>query len=223
MTSTVSASNVDDGISSELEKFRLSWKREIDAKRGGEVPGPSESGLARSSAPTNDARHPSSRAVKLYTQAVAAESLQRLDDALRLYRQAFRLDPDVDQLYAIQEQGNDAKVPKSEAPWVEGVGSSSKHAPETNAVSVPQITKSAGVSTLPAIIAGFPPALAFKCAEDEVQGDEEPPTDTVVPLAMLPDELLLVILKCLDHTSLERFASTCRKARVITCESSIWQ
>ncbi|KAF8141518.1 hypothetical protein EV363DRAFT_1391970 [Boletus edulis] len=44
------------------------------------------------------------RAVEIYRSAVQHEQESDLDDALRLYRQAFRLDPDVDRAYFKEEQ-----------------------------------------------------------------------------------------------------------------------
>jgi len=51
------------------------------------------------------------------------------------------------------------------------------------------------------------------------------PQDETQPLAikMLPEEILLEILHMLDSSSIETFALVCRKARVLTLESSIWR
>ena len=51
------------------------------------------------------------------------------------------------------------------------------------------------------------------------------PEDQTQPLAikMLPEEILLEILHMLDSSSIETFALVCRKARVLTLESSIWR
>lgn len=51
------------------------------------------------------------------------------------------------------------------------------------------------------------------------------PEDETLPLAikLLPEEILLEILHMLDSSSIETFALVCRKARVLTLESSIWR
>lgn len=51
------------------------------------------------------------------------------------------------------------------------------------------------------------------------------PEDETQPLAikLLPEEILLEILHMLDSSSIETFALVCRKARVLTLESSVWR
>jgi len=57
------------------------------------------------------------------------------------------------------------------------------------------------------------PTLNFK-PEDQSQS---------LTINMLPGEILLEILHMLDPSSIETFALVCRKARVLTLESSIWR
>ena len=50
-----------------------------------------------------------------------------------------------------------------------------------------------------------------------------PAEDKPVPIASLPLELMEPVLKRLDLVSIERFASTCWKARAITAKSLVWR
>lgn len=63
------------------------------------------------------------------------------------------------------------------------------------------------------LISDFPEILSFE-PEDEQES---------VPLRKLPDELLVMILRKLDPTSIERFATANRKARIVALEPSIWK
>lgn len=79
-----------------------------------------------------------------------------------------------------------------------------------------QIGQAVVTGTLGALVALFleqEPMLAFR-PEDETQ-----------PVAFdnLPEEILVEIIRLLDYTSIERFAVVCKKARVLTLESSIWR
>lgn len=67
--------------------------------------------------------------------------------------------------------------------------------------------------SLEALLDSFPEGLTFL---PEV--GESPP-----PIASLPDELLLHILRKLGPDSIERLACVCRKARVLTLEPVIWK
>lgn len=63
------------------------------------------------------------------------------------------------------------------------------------------------------IVKGFPQTLTFDCEEET-----EP-----IHIAGIPDEVLVYILRFLDHGTIERFASISRKARVLTLDSTIWR
>lgn len=83
----------------------------------------------------------------------------------------------------------------------------------------PQTTKTGQAvvtGTLGTLVATFleqEPTLTFK-PEDEKQP---------VAVNLLPEEILVEIIHMLDPTSIERFARVCKKARVLTLESSIWR
>jgi len=51
------------------------------------------------------------------------------------------------------------------------------------------------------------------------QDDEKQP----LWLRLLPDELVVSILRRLDVTSIERFALVCRKARLLSLDATLWR
>lgn len=51
------------------------------------------------------------------------------------------------------------------------------------------------------------------------QDDEKQP----LWLRLLPDELVVSILRRLDVTSIERFALVCRKARLLSLDTTLWR
>lgn len=63
------------------------------------------------------------------------------------------------------------------------------------------------------IIQEFPQPLTFEHEEET-----EP-----IHITNIPDELLVYILRFLDHGTIERFAVISRKARVLTLDSTIWR
>ena len=63
------------------------------------------------------------------------------------------------------------------------------------------------------LLRGFPHILAFE-REDEKEG---------TPLQTLPEELLILILRMLDPTSIERFAAVSRKAFALSLDNTIWR
>lgn len=67
--------------------------------------------------------------------------------------------------------------------------------------------------TLANLLGGFPQDLKFE-PEDEPEG---------VPIDTLPDEILVLILRCLHPTVIECFATVSRKARVVSLDSIIWR
>ncbi|KAF5361821.1 hypothetical protein D9756_002334 [Leucocoprinus leucothites] len=177
-------------------------------------------------------------ALSVYKQAVQHEQDGELDEALTLYRQAFRMDAHVDRAYrreemlvniATQQAGKKPPAPFTIAntmptitpvtqPLVaEGVNDVIT---SIQALSVkPQVLKTSQAiitGTLGTLVATFfeqEPTLTFK-PEDEIQP---------VAVDMLPEELLVEIIHMLDPSSIEIFARVCKKARLLTLESSIWR
>ncbi|KAI0369166.1 hypothetical protein BV20DRAFT_968356 [Pilatotrama ljubarskyi] len=170
------------------------------------------------------------RAVEVYRKAVYHEQRSELDEALRLYRMAFRLDNNVDRAYHMMEEEMLRKAaalsgpaaPKAHhrksssgagdvdalAQGMQNIDISSGRAPVALARGEGVVT-----GTLANLVSSWPANLSFE-ADDEQQG---------VPIRNLPDELLMIVLRMLDHTALERFARVSRKARVITLDASIWR
>ena len=68
-------------------------------------------------------------------------------------------------------------------------------------------------SVISKIVQGFPKTLTFEREEE---------TDPI-HITGIPDEMLVYILRFLDHGTIERFASISRKARVLTLDSTIWR
>lgn len=188
----------------------------------------------------------SSSAVATYRQAVLHEQRGELDEALALYRSAFRSDSRVHEHYDREEMlgailaqeiaslssPNKAETfdPHSQPRFVlAGDGFTlddlSKRLENTLAVQdmkdiaaqTPRIQKDThGVvasRTLVLLLHNFPQELTF---DPEEEGES-------VPLSILPDEMVVHILKFLDPNSLERFASINRKARVVSLDGSIWR
>ncbi|OSD04808.1 hypothetical protein PYCCODRAFT_1363596 [Trametes coccinea BRFM310] len=169
------------------------------------------------------------RAVEVYRKAVQHEQRGELDDALRLYRTAFRMDNNVDRAYHMMEEEMHRKAAASSAAQpkvhhrktssasgavdalsqgVQGLDLGSGWTPVAHARGEGFVT-----GTLAGLISSWPAKLSFE-AEDEQEG---------VPIRHLPDEVLIMMLQMLDHTAIERFARTSRKARVITLDASIWR
>ena len=77
-------------------------------------------------------------------------------------------------------------------------------------LSLPSKNDGGGSATL---LQGFPQILTFE-RENEEEG---------APLQTLPEELLILILRMLDPTSIERFAAVCRRAFALSLDNTIWR
>ena len=167
------------------------------------------------------------KALDIYRRAIACEQRSEIDEALQLYRMAFRLNDAVGKIYESIEYStmfvNDAP-PKLVAPHaVSHVKRASVdgaeqlvHAVEGMAVSTAPKHPAAKVTisgTLAGIIASWPTDLSF-----EPEEEKEP-----VHLRILPPEILVKILSYLNTTAIERFATVNRRARVLSLDSSLWR
>lgn len=133
------------------------------------------------------------------------EQRGELDVALDLYRRAFRLDPNVDRAYHVQT-ATTALASLTIAPVVPKPPVADKlqiHVPATSSHSIRTL------------IAAFPPVAELAFAPEL---EQEP-----VHIARVPDELLLHVLKFLDIPSIERFATICRRARLLTLDPDLWR
>ncbi|KAF5387382.1 hypothetical protein D9757_005728 [Collybiopsis confluens] len=174
-----------------------------------------------------------SSAVATYRQAVVHEQHGELEQALELYRAAFRRDPNVDRLYEREEMLGGIL-----AQQIASISSSNNghtHDPQAtpNGIALDDLSKQVENSlavqdliskhtlkvdehharSLTSVLHTFPHQLVF-----EPEDEREP-----VPLNILPDELIIHILKILDTTSLEKFAVVNRRARVVSLDNGIWK
>lgn len=219
----------------ELRNFRENWKREVEEKKGLQQSRQDPAELAaalpeQSSTPEASSPHHSgvfrsrNDALEVYSRAVKHEQAGELEDALRLYRQAFRTDSNVDKSYHLKEQRartletislNATTVEKN----AENIGAVTINARSNSAVvhmktpSFPLHTERQVSDSLASILAKFPTPLSFE-PEDE---------RALSPLERLPDELLVYILSYLGSAAIERFALVSRKARMITLDATIWR
>ena len=179
-----------------MEQFRAKWRAEVQRKLTGAWSDvPDSQAEVDSPAPSTSL----TGALTIYRSAVEHERLGQLDDALRLYRIAFRKDPNVDKLYHREEVILAVTKPKRHL----------EHLPlEEIPVAVPIARR-----TLANVVAGFPDDLAF---DPEIEEEK-------VILNDLPPEILIKILMNLNPTALERFGSVSRKARVFTLDTLLWR
>ena len=222
----------------ELRNFRENWKREVEEKKRLQQSwqDPAEPAAAipeQTSTPNADSPHHSgalrsrNNALEVYSRAVKHEQAGELDDALRLYRQAFRADSNVGKSYHLKEQRtrileavsltattaeenaeNDPAVSTTNARSNSVVHGVVHMKPPSSHHTEPRV---AGL--LESILANFPVPLSFE-PEDESE---------LLPLQRLPEELLVHILRYLGAAAIERFALVSRKARMITLDATIWR
>ncbi|KAG6865162.1 hypothetical protein C0991_004772 [Blastosporella zonata] len=152
-------------------------------------------------------------ALNIYRKAVQNEQDGNLDNALLFYRQAFRMDAHVDRVHH-REEALAAIVAAQQDPLHKSTASDSLVEElatklQTSLAVKPRVT----TKTLARLLEDFPANLSF-----EPENEEEP-----VHIQKVPDELLVMFLRKLDTTSIERFASVSRKARVIALDSGIWR
>ncbi|OAA54336.1 f-box protein [Niveomyces insectorum RCEF 264] len=157
-------------------------------------------------------------ALEHYEKAVEREAQGTLGDSLRLYRTAFRMDSAVDKKY--KEKHFPAPPPAAA-----GATSAGKNVPVTTAVAAgkqPVIQDRLPPPTLKELIASFA-GLAIEGAPPPVEGLPSPPC----PLAALPDELLVHVLRDVavaDVGDFVRLARVCKKlAFLVATEDQIWR
>lgn len=172
------------------------------------------------------------KALEIYRKAVAHEQRSELDEALRLYRQAFRIHEDVARLYERLESQSLHVKPIDTSAFAQAQRDQQKASVDTTRLihDMDKFHISADPSgsvavTLPAHHGVVTGTLASIVASWGSFGLKFEPEDEKQPvyLQTLPDELLVRILEFLGTTALERFALANRKARVITLDSSLWR
>lgn len=170
-----------------------------------------------------------------------AEQAGDLDNALQLYRSAFRMYDAVDRLWRTAESqatnspqsltaaNDNSVIDHTKTKGIETIAagmqalSTSDDAPASEASDkherlVQHALHTASVTgTLKQVMANFPAALSFVLEEFEY-------TDpTKLTWNDIPDELVVHILCKLTPAQVERFARVCRKARAITVDGAIWR
>lgn len=151
---------------------------------------------------------------RIYQEAVDAETSGALDDALALYRKAFRIDSDVDRLYerSLQREAAVAARPST---------TSTLPALLQN-LSISEKTASTSRSSVAVSLKSIIPSFLSQELRFEPEDELAP-----VHIQLLPPELIVYILKTFsrmcDYRSIEAFASVSRKARLISLENSIWR
>ena len=160
------------------------------------------------------------KALDIYRRAIIHEQAGNLDEALKLYRTSFRLEPNVDKAYRKEELRLQlASQPVEDADLVARMRKLDTTVDENTRTATAfddlskTLVKPTSTSSLAKVIAQFPSDVEFS-PEDERKA---------VLLQQLPDEVLVSILTLLDPRSVERFAQIGRKARLLSLDSSIWR
>jgi F-box protein 9 len=153
-----------------------------------------------------------------YRLAVQCEERRELDRALVLYRRAFQVDPHVDRAYYLDEERRlqeAAAAAAQEQLAAAAHSASAEFKPDGLLKKFDKLVLKNTQLTGPlaSVVSQFPEHLTFD-PEIEEEG---------VPLSKIPDELLILVLRKLDHGSIERFAAVCKKARVISLDSVLWR
>ncbi|KAF7323693.1 hypothetical protein MKEN_00590200 [Mycena kentingensis (nom. inval.)] len=151
------------------------------------------------------------QALAVYKRAVEQEQRGNLDEALALYHQAFRQEPNVDRVYMSGELLAGINAAQAEPANEDGEGVTTTQREKALVESTQ--SKPVMTTSLASVVGEFPQDV------DWLPEDEKLP----VHLKRLPEELLVMIIRRLDHTSIERFATVSRKARVLTLDSTVWR
>ena len=134
------------------------------------------------------------------------------NEALRLYRRAFRLDSNVDQAFKLEERIDSVPV----------ISDALAQIPPANMGLAIIPPPSRGVSNHRDVIDVI---IASSASDSIVFTPFE--QNSSVPIQSLPTELIICILRFFswdcDYTTLERFAAVCRKARLLTMDNSLWR
>ncbi|KAL2270052.1 hypothetical protein VTJ83DRAFT_2236 [Remersonia thermophila] len=146
-------------------------------------------------------------ALEHFERAVEKEAAGNLGDSLRLYRQAFKMDENVDKKYRNKHFPKPPPKPAQAAPAKDTPTSASK---AETARSMKELIKS--FST-----------LSITPAPPEVEGTPAPPC----PMASLPEEILALILCDValnDVGDFVRMAQVCKRlAYLVVTEDRVWR
>lgn len=192
-------------------------------------------GLSRGPGFTSPLDPKHQRALDIYGKAVTHEQRGELDEALVLYKQAFRIHEDVSRLYERIEYNTIFSIkPIDAATFAQAQRDQKAAAASASLAHVSHGLEKLHISVEPSISA----ALTLPANHGVVTGTLAnlmapwaslvlafEPEDEKQPVHMqtLPDELLVHILAFLDTTGLERFALVNRRARVLALDPSLWR
>ncbi|KAI1772637.1 hypothetical protein F4818DRAFT_134382 [Hypoxylon cercidicola] len=165
-------------------------------------------------------------ALDFYEKAVEKETAGKLGDSLQLYRKAFRMDDNVDQSYRNKHfPGRWTKQPASQQQQQPASPQQQQINPSNAAVTVPNTAHHSlegPALSLPDLIASFS-GLRIEGAAPEMEGAAAPPC----PVAALPDEILVHVLRDVavaDVGDFARLARVCRRlAYLVATEDRIWR
>ncbi|KAL7949675.1 hypothetical protein V8C42DRAFT_311615 [Trichoderma barbatum] len=183
------------------------------------LPPPSSSGHLLSDAPGKHDEKPLVSALDYYEKAMEKEAQGNMGESLRLYRQAYRLDHQVDLSYREKHFPGGFTSAKGTA--------SSSGAAATPAVSQKPAASSATEGdpqplTLEELIASFS-GMKIEAASPIIENTPPPPC----PIASLPDELLMHILRDVavaDVGDFARLSLVCKQfAYLVATEQRIWR
>ncbi|KZT20088.1 hypothetical protein NEOLEDRAFT_1182822 [Neolentinus lepideus HHB14362 ss-1] len=195
-------------------------------------PGPSSETLASQTIDLAPLGRVLQSAIDVYRRAIQHEQGGNLDEALRLYRQAFRMDDNVDKAHRKVEKLEELRIQAKKASiatatTVESgadVASPSEVIIDGKTLDLSPLfisTDEKRTYGVDAVVTGkladlletFPKDLGFQPEDEKAK----------LHIQKLPDELLIDVLRRLDHTSVERFATVNKKARMISLDSTIWR
>jgi len=211
MDSLVSSSFEDDdeasseppNIEAELEKFRNAWRSEIGGQGGGGDDG-REPDLSAVNKLKNDEARTEDEAKFLFMQGVSAEQHGKLYDAIRYYRRAVQLVPDIEFRLDYRPTSQERQRTQSE-------------------VSTESLEEEADGEDLQHLIQRF----------SRLRANDAPPCDPATPhaglhISSLPVELLNYIFKWvvsndLDIVSLNNLAKVSRGFYVCARDEELWR
>ncbi|KAF4454969.1 hypothetical protein F53441_2626 [Fusarium austroafricanum] len=151
-----------------------------------------------------------------FEEAMHKEDQGNMGDSLKLYRKAYRLDNGVDRRY------REKHFPQKSAPRPVSPTATKAFAPEVSQPPKPEETAEAKPLPIGELIASFS-GLKIEPAPPPVEGMSQPPC----PLADLPDEILIHILRDVAITDVGDFARlsrVCKRlAYLVASEQRIWR
>ncbi|KAH6991114.1 hypothetical protein BKA56DRAFT_573839 [Ilyonectria sp. MPI-CAGE-AT-0026] len=156
-----------------------------------------------------------------YEEAMAKEAQGSMGDSLKLYRKAYRLDNGVDRIYREKHH------PKAKPATHPGPSTITNTTTATTTITspsqaAPDATPGPQPQSIDDLIASFV-GLKIEPAPPAVEGMPPPPS----PLADLPEEILIHILRDLaivDLADFARLARVCRRlAYLVASEQRIWR